>query len=104
MIKQGQGFFAEREIIIFLFLDGQSVAGQLFDISDEQSQPSWPHIHLRWTDKQEQPQSDVVMDNYQLRLKFDEIEGNSVKGNIVLKIPDLPETYVSGSFTALVEK
>ena len=104
-LKHGQEFFADQEFIVFLFSGGQSLAGQLFTIPDQAlGQAAVPHIHLRWQDEAGQPQSEMAMEGYQLRLKFGEIDGSSVKGEIVLKIPELAGTYLSGTFTALIDE
>ncbi len=103
-LKQGEDFFADREIIIFLFLNQESVSEKTFDISPDDDTISRPHIHLRWrTEESGPPQSSVVMNDYTLRLTFDRIIGDSVKGHIDLTIPGDRETYVKGDFTATIK-
>jgi len=104
-LKQGEDFFADREMIIFLFLNQESVAGKTFTITPDQEAITKPHIHLRWkTGEADTPQSDVVMDDYTMQLSFDQIRGDSVTGRIDLSIPGESETFVKGKFTATVKE
>ncbi|MFP4039295.1 MAG: TM2 domain-containing protein [Desulfosudaceae bacterium] len=103
-LKQGEDSFADQEIIIFLFLNQESVSEKTFDISPDDDTISRPHIHLRWrTEESGPPQSSVIMNDYTLRLTFDRIIDDSVKGHIDLTIPGDRETYVRGDFTAIIK-
>ncbi|MFP4445851.1 MAG: TM2 domain-containing protein [Desulfosudaceae bacterium] len=104
-LKQGEEFFADREMIIFLFLNQESISGKTFTITPDQDAITKPHLHLRWkTGDSDTPQSDVVMDDYTMQLSFDQIRGDSVSGRIELSIPGESETYVEGKFTATLKE
>ncbi len=107
-LKQGEDFFADREIIIFLFLDdNERISGRTFNVSAKASDFNAPHIHLRWkTEESKVPQSEVVMNDYTMRLAFDHVVDNTVTGKIDLTVAGDGDkkTRISGPFTAKVKQ
>lgn len=107
-LKQGEDFFADREIIIFLFLENnERISGRTFNVSAKASDFNAPHIHLRWkTEESKVPQSEVVMNDYTMRLAFDRVADSTVTGKIDLTVAGDGDkkTRISGPFTAKVKQ
>ncbi len=103
-LKQGQSFFANREIIIFPFLNGESPENRIIDVSPDGSpQFGLPHIHLRWRNPiTDEPRSDIVTQDYRMHLAFGKITGQTIGGTIDLEIPGDTPARVSGTFTATI--
>ena len=100
-IRQGKDFFAEREMVIFLFLKpGESIQGKSYQISpkDPAGASPTPSIHIDW---QEQPGSApkpaVFSDQYAMKLEFGQTAAGKLPFKIYLCLPDKEKSYVAGN-------
>ncbi len=100
-LRQGKGFFADREVSIFLFLkDTESPAGRKWKVPAAQSAPA-PHVHLSWRDQaKDLPMTKVFIEDYELQLEFESGANGQVTGRISLVTRD--DARVAGTFTAQV--
>ena len=105
-LRQGEDFFADRELMVFLFLDDREIpAGRRFEVGSVAQRGSLtPHLHLKWRDDVEQmPDTHIVMNDYRMTLEFGDVTGRTLPGWIELEIPGQPATRVSGGFEAAVK-
>jgi hypothetical protein len=102
---QGKEFFADLEVIVFLFLPkGEVPSGKTFTVPhDPGLNRSTPHIHIHWKETQKGlPQYQMFTDNYTMRLTFGQMRGNMLPGTIELVLPDETKSHIAGAFTAEV--
>ncbi len=105
-LRQGEDFFADRELLIFLFLDDREIpSGRRFDVgADAQPGTLTPHLHIKWRDDAEQmPETNIVMNEYRMTLEFGQEADRKLPGRIELTVPGQPATKVSGRFEADVK-
>ncbi len=106
-IRQGEDFFADLKVTLFLFLedDEHVPEGRSWDVNCE---GSWgagdPHIHVSWRDDdQGVPQSESKTCDYRLYLKLgEETEDKRLPGELLVRIPGL-DTEIAGHFEAAIE-
>lgn len=105
-IRQGEDFFADLEVTLFLFLPkGLVPEGQSWNID---CRGSWsqgtPHVHVAWREEGDKhPHHESVTCDYQLWLEFgQESSAGLLPGCIGLNVPELG-TRVVGCFDATVE-
>jgi hypothetical protein len=101
--KEGWGW--SPSVLIFLFLDdkrppeGETIrveAGGGFDVHR-------PHVHYRWQPPDDETlHVDVAMDEYDMVLRFGEVEGEWLPGTLELSIPS-KGTHIRGSFRAKIK-
>ena len=104
ILRQGKDFFADLEVIIFLFLKkGEELQGKVYNISKDQK--SWaPHIHMRWKEGGKNlPVPKIFTSGYAMRLEFGNKENGTLPGRISLSLPDEFESFISGAFKAEVK-
>jgi len=103
-LRQGEGFFADREVMIFLFLGkDEKPDGKTFQVSKE-SNVGVPHIHMKWKEKDKDvPETEMFMKNYVMRLELGTREKGKLPGRIYLALPDTLKSFVAGSFDVEVE-
>jgi TM2 domain-containing membrane protein YozV len=100
-LGQGTGFFADQEMVIFMFLEDNDVSSQRIHVSADDDGFNHPHIHLKWQSGDEPgPQTEVAMKGYDLDIEFGQAVGKTVQGKIDLNIPGDKETCLAGTFTA----
>lgn len=102
-LRQGNDFFADREVAIFLFLkDGESPVGRTWDVSTGKDM-NHPHVHFSWRDAgQSLPKTKIVMNDYRLHLALTPGANGAVNGRIALIAPGEQNSRVNGTFTAQV--
>ena len=100
-LRQGEDFFADREVMIFLFLGkDEKPGGKTFHISKE-SNVSVPHIHMKWKEKNKNvPKTQIFIKDYVMRLELGTREGRKLPGKIYLALPDTLKSFVAGRFVA----
>ncbi|MEE8299763.1 MAG: DUF898 family protein [Desulfatiglandales bacterium] len=98
-LRQGEGFFADREVIIFLFLrEGEKPDGRTFHVSKE-SNVSVPHIHMKWKEKNgDVPETEMFIKDYVMRLELGTREEGKLPGRIYLALPDTLKSFLAGKF------
>ncbi len=102
-LRQGNEFFADREVAIFLFLkNGESPIGRKWEIGEGADAGS-PHIHFSWKDAgQSLPKTKILMNDYRLHLEFASGKNGTVNGRIALAAPGQQKSRVNGTFTARI--
>ena len=100
-LGQGNGVFADQEVVVFMFLGDKDIANRRIHVSEDDKAFNNPHIHLKWKNGDNgQPQSTVAIKGYDLDLDFGQVSDGVVPGKIDLYIPGQPETRLAGAFTA----
>lgn len=105
-LRQGKEFFADLEIIVFLFLPkGEVPSGKTFIVSQDPSQNrSNPHIHLHWKETGKSlPLYQMFTNNYTMRLTFGQDHGNMLPGTVELVLPDETKSHIAGTFMAEIK-
>jgi hypothetical protein len=104
-IRQGEDFFADLELIIFLFLDeGEGLEKRSFDVRREDGF-GVPHVHMKYkVEGQDLPETEIFMDSYAMRLQFASVKEGKLTGRIYLSLPDESKSYVAGYFKAALEE
>ena len=100
-LRQGQDFFPDRAVTIFMFLKkDEALEGRTFNISTDHGFGA-PHIHMKWRDGDKKaPETKIFMKEYAMRLQFKEKENGALPGNIFLSLPDDSKSFVAGTFLA----
>lgn len=103
-IRDGKDFFPDHALMIFLFLKkGETAAGKTFNIT-RTSGFSSPHIHMKWrAEGMDVPETEMFMDNYEMRLEFGILENGRLPGKIYVCLPDKMKSYVGGIFNAEIK-
>lgn len=104
-VSEGEEFFAERAVKIFLFLkSGESVENRTWKINATGTGMN-PHVHLSWKegDQDGVPKTEIVTSGYQLELKTGAITNDTITGSISLKVTGKTPAELKGNFNARVE-
>jgi hypothetical protein len=103
-LRQGADFFADQELVLFLFLDsGRKLDGLKLNVAPESGFGS-PHVHVSYkVPGKSLPETKTFMHGYTLRLEFEQQTGKSIAGRIELEVPTEPATRVSGAFVADIQ-
>ncbi|MBI5175233.1 MAG: hypothetical protein HY986_20260 [Candidatus Melainabacteria bacterium] len=104
-LRQGRDFFADREVLIFLFgLEGNP-DGQQIAVRDGEpvGGKGTCHVHMSYkVPGKDLPTTKMFMpsDGYGIRLAFGQRKNGLLPGYIVLRLPDKAQSYVQGYFYA----
>jgi uncharacterized membrane protein YjgN (DUF898 family)/Tfp pilus assembly protein PilF len=100
-LRQGEDFFPDLAVTIFLFLEkGEKLGGKAYHI-DKDDGMGVPHIHMKWRKEGEDlPKTKIFMESYVMRLEFGRKKNGTLPGKIYLSLPDEGESHVSGTFEA----
>jgi hypothetical protein len=108
-LRQGQDFFPDRAVMIFLPLDGEEKEvvpeGRTWTIEcDRHWRPGVAHVHAKWREAGEKlPTHDSITCGYRLRLELgEETPGKTLPGRIRLVAPELG-VDLGGRFEATIE-
>ena len=104
-LRQGRDFFADREVLIFLFglegnPDGQQIAVRH---GEPVGGKGTCHVHMSYkVPGKDLPTTKMFMpsDGYGIRLAFGQRKNGLLPGYIVLRLPDKAQSYVQGYFYA----
>jgi DNA-directed RNA polymerase subunit RPC12/RpoP len=99
-LRQGQDFFPDAAVLIFLFLQpGQTVEGKSYRIALE-GHVGDPHVHVQWRDKGEKVPSSAAFlpDKYAMILEFGQAKDGTIPAKIYLCLVDQPKSCVAGTF------
>lgn len=106
-LRQGQEFFADLEFKLFLFVDGPGqLENQGLEIIDEENPPTKtvPHVYVSWKpDAKSLPKTKSWTGDYVIRIKFGQIKNGRLPGEIYLCLPDLKQSFVAGTFNAILK-
>lgn len=100
-LSQGNDFFPDLAVKIFLFLDeGDKPEGKTYRVAAKRSFGARsPHIHLQWKETGKRvPQTEVFTDGYVMKLEFGKVSRGKLPGKINLRLPDTARSRVSGTF------
>jgi hypothetical protein len=107
-LRQGSGFLADEEVIVFLFLKkDESIEGKTWSIAaDGKFDQSRPHIHLVWKDDGKNKGGRTAFtDKYALKLEFGMAgTDGKVPGKIYLSGGDEKKSVVAGTFEVELKK
>jgi len=103
-IRDGEDFFPDHAVMIFLFLKkDEKPEGKSYNISRTSGFGS-PHIHMKWKPENSKvPKTKIFTKDYSMRLNLGTIKNGKLPGKIYLCLPDEKKTVVAGSFTAVVK-
>jgi hypothetical protein len=106
-LRQGREFFADLEFKLFLFTpQNMRLDGQSLEILDEEnpSVKTVPHIHMSWKpDAKSLPKTKTWTGDYVIKLKFGQMKNGRLPGQIYLCLPDMKQSFVAGTFEAIVK-
>jgi tetratricopeptide (TPR) repeat protein len=103
-IRDGEDFFPDHAVMIFLFLKkDEKPEGKSYNISLTSGFGS-PHIHMKWKPENSKvPKTKIFTKDYSMRLNLGTIKNGKLPGKIYLCLPDEMKSVVAGSFTAIVK-
>jgi tetratricopeptide (TPR) repeat protein len=103
-IRDGEDFFPDHAVMIFLFLKkDEKPEGKSYNISRTSGFGS-PHIHMKWKPENSKvPKTKIFTKDYSMRLNLGTIKNGKLPGKIYLCLPDEMKSVVAGSFTAVVK-
>ncbi len=106
VLKQGKDFFPDASLSFFLFLKpDEKVEGRTFTYAANSKTWPKPHIHVaRKLAGQNVPKTEIVTENYALRLEFGERNGNKIPGKLFLEMGESLGTKVAGTFEITAKK
>ncbi len=101
-IRDGQDFFPDHAVVIFLFLDdGETAEGKSFDITKQTGFGAAPHVHVKWKpENRSAVESEIFIKDYVMRLEFGTARSGKLPGKIYLCLPDKTKSFLAGSFEA----
>ncbi len=103
-IRDGQDFFPDHAVEIFLFIKkGEVLEGKQY-IIDKSTGFNSPHIYIKWKEKNKDiPKSKVFMKDYVMRLEFGAKKEGKLSGKIYLCLPDDQKSIIAGHFSAIIK-
>lgn len=106
-LRQGREFFADLEFKLFLFVDGPArLENQGLEILDEENPPvkTVPHVYMSWKpDAKSLPKTKSWTGDYVIRIKFGQVRNGRLPGEIYLCLPDMKQSFVAGTFNAILK-
>ncbi len=93
-MRQGGGFFPEREIAV-VFGD-EAMPGERLKRAVSPQQSDAPEVHVSWRDGQGQPQTDIIRRGYRMEIDLAPGARNRLTGYVQIVLPDRWESYASG--------
>jgi hypothetical protein len=104
-LRQGKEFFADAQIIVFLFLkEGEAMAGKTFRIASATGLGR-PHIHVSAKVKpggRSERKSEAFVNKYAMVVEFGKSSGGQLPGKFYLCLPDKTQSVVAGNFSVEV--
>lgn len=102
-LRQGEGFFADFEFLIFLFNQDGKFDGKKIAVKPNQDSNT-AHIHMsRLVEKNGVPQNEVFTEKFAMKLEFGTAKEGKIPGKIHLRLPDEAGSFVVGIFEAAIE-
>ncbi len=100
-LRQGAGFFPDREFEIFLPDAGGSLAkmsNQTVVVDPDDTQAFKPHVTKRWMEPGSNLPESLSVQKCALRLEFGELNGGRLPARIYLCLADRQKSFVRGKF------
>ena len=104
-LGQGEGFFPEREVKVFLFLkDEEQPDGKDWHIPGEDGAAPVPYVQMgRMEGEESSPTYRMFTEDYALRLQFGRRAEERLPGKIYLCLPDEDKSVVAGTFSVTLK-
>ena len=102
-LRQGEGFFADLQFLIFLFNEDGKFDGKKITVKPKQAFTTapTPHIHMsRLVEKDGVPQNEMFTEKFAMKLEFGTAKDGRIPGKIHLRLPDEAGSFVVGTFEA----
>ena len=98
-LRQGNDFFADLELDIFLFpKKDETIENNTFKVTREEGIGS-PHVHMEWKPKDADiPKTEIFMKDYAMYLAFGAKTDGKLPGKIYICLPDEDKSVVAGTF------
>ncbi len=101
-LRQGEGFFADFEFLIFLFGQDGKFDGKEIKVKPNENS-NIAHIHMsRLVEKDGVPQNEMFSEKFAMKLEFGTARDGKIPGKIHLRLPDEAGSFVVGTFEAEV--
>jgi hypothetical protein len=102
-LRQGDGFFADSEFMIFLFGQDGKFDGKMITVKPNQDSTT-AHIHMsRMVEKDGVPQTEIFAEKIAMKLEFGTVKDGKIPGKIHLRLPDEAGSFVVGTFEAEIK-
>lgn len=102
-LRQGEDFFPDLAVKIFLFDEAAGLPGRTFNF-ETPAELGGPHIHTQWRKPGENvPETDILMEGYTLRLEFGQASNGRIPVGIYLCLPDEQRSVIAGHCTATLK-
>ena len=100
-IRQGTGFFADREVLMF-FSEYNPAAPFKLTVAPNQKwhEAKIPSLHVSTRKGEELPNVEFVNDGYAMTLELEPRREGKVAGKIALSLPGADQSYLAGTFVA----
>jgi hypothetical protein len=100
-LRQGKEFFADAEVIIFLFLKpGESVESKSYQVAADDKGGEKPHVYIKRIPPGEKlPAGPGFTSGYAMKLEFGKAKEGKIPGKIYVCLPDEQKSFVAGTFT-----
>lgn len=102
-LRQGEGFFADFEFLIFLFGQDGKFDGKKITVKPNENS-NIAHIHMRrLVEKDGVPQTEMFLEKLAMKLEFGAAKDGKIPGKIHLRLPDEAGSFVVGTFEAEIK-
>ncbi len=102
-LRQGAGFFAERELEILVWdavSEPGKLSGRTIEVLPDDTGPGKPNVRMSWMAPGQTLPETSHIDRYALRLEFGELKGGRLPCRIYLCLLDYDKSFVRGNFVA----
>ena len=102
-LRDGQGFFPDHALMIFLFVDEtEELEGKSYHFQGS-GEIRWPHVHMKWKPHASRvPETRIFMKDYVMRLDFGKAAQGMLPGKIYVCLPDEKKSFAAGTFAAVI--
>src|SRR3989442_1719512 len=96
-LRQGKGFFSDREILVLFNGKQSDLSGKDFTVNEDMGFGSdVPNVHMSWMPKGARlPKTKMYMEGYLMRLELGRIQNGRLPGRIYLCLPDFKRSFVA---------
>lgn len=100
-IRQGTGFFADREVMMFFSEYNPNAPFKLaVSPNHKRHEAKITSLHVSSRKGEELPKVDFVNDGYAMTLELEPRKNGKVAGKIALSLPGADQSYLAGTFVA----
>ncbi len=98
-LRQGEEFFPDRSVKLFLFLkEGETLMGKKYRIADGRRMGG-PHVHVQWKKEGSRFGESKEFLKYAMLLQFGKSKAGQLPGKIYLCLPDESKSVIAGKFS-----